>query len=60
MSLPFLVANRLNKQYSIYPISLLGLKTNLNNIKLLGNGVVWFNNNAYIIDKDSNGIRAFE
>ena len=57
MSLPFLVANRLNKQYSIYPISLLGLKTNLNNIKLLGNGVVWFNNNADIIDKDSNGIR---
>ena len=57
---PFLVANRLNRQYSIYPISLLGLKTNLNNIKLLGNGVVWFNNNAYIIDKDSNGIRAFE
>tara|TARA_Y100000389_G_C17370304_1_gene468648 strand:+ start:369 stop:551 length:183 start_codon:yes stop_codon:yes gene_type:complete len=60
MSLPFLVANRLNKQYSIYPISLLGLKPNLNNIKLLGNGVVWVNNNAYIIDKDSNGIRAFE
>jgi len=60
MSLPFLVANHLNKQYSIYPISLLGLKTNLNNIKLLGNGVVWFNNNAYIIDKDLDGIRAFE
>ena len=49
---PYLIANRMNKQYSIFPASLSHKKVNLKNIKLLGNGAVWFDGNAYKINTD--------
>ena len=57
---PYLVANRLSNRYSFFPTSLQGLKANLKNIKLLGNGVVWFDDNAYVMNIDSNEIKIFE
>lgn len=49
---PYLIANRMNKQYSIFTASLSHKKVNLKNIKLLGNGAVWFDGNAYKINTD--------
>ena len=50
---PYLVSNRMGNNYSIFPAYLLDVKLNLKNIKLLGNGVVWFDEKAYQIDADN-------
>lgn len=50
---PYLVSKRMGNNYSIFPAYLLDVKLNLKNIKLLGNGVVWFDEKAYQIDADN-------
>jgi competence protein ComEC len=57
---PYLIANRLNRQYSIFPASLLHTNVNLVNIKLLGNEVVWFDNHAYKLNTDICEIKKYK
>jgi competence protein ComEC len=57
---PYLIANRLNRQYSIFPASLLHTNVNLVNIKLLGNEVVWFDNHAYTLNTDICEIKKYK
>lgn len=54
---PYLVANRLNKQYSIFPLYLLHAKTNHKNTKMIGNGVVWFGESTCRINSGSHKIK---
>lgn len=57
---PYLIANRMDKQYSIFPASLSHTKVNLKNIKLLGNGAVWFDGNAYRINTDTYRVKRYK
>lgn len=57
---PYLIANRLDENYSFYPVSLKDSKVNLKNVKLLGNGIFWFDEKAYQIRDNDKVICVFE
>lgn len=57
---PYLFANRLDENYSFYPVSLKDSKVNLKNVKLLGNGIFWFDEKAYQIRDNDKVICVFE
>lgn len=53
---PYSIANRLGRNYSIFPASLVHSKINLKNVKLLGNGIVWFDKRAYQLNIDKQAV----
>ena len=57
---PYLIANRLDENYSFYPVSLKDSKVNLKNVKLLGNGIFWFDEKAYQVHDNDKVICVFE
>ncbi len=45
---PYLVKERLDREYAIIPALLLGVPSALGTIEFLGNGVVWYDNKSYL------------